>query len=151
MSDNESSASDQTEKSVDQESSSPDRDDPPSDSQIDRSTDVAPVRKTRRRPEHKPPPEDQKTPETPPQAETASNVSFCHSFINIWMTIPILLKGIVDTKIQILSSFRLTNIQKPHECIWPVQMSIIYKKNNNNNRISSLYKRCFYIRVIVFL
>ncbi|KAA0720338.1 Protein FAM114A2 [Triplophysa tibetana] len=75
MSDNESSASDQTEKSVDQESSSPDRDDTPSDSQIDRSTDVAPVRKTRRRPEHKPPPEDQKTPETPPQAETASNPS----------------------------------------------------------------------------
>ncbi|KAI7795708.1 putative protein FAM114A2-like [Triplophysa rosa] len=75
MSDNESSASDQTEKSMDQESSSPDRDDPPSDSQIDSSTDVAPVRKTRRRPEHKPPPEDQKTPETPPQAETASNPS----------------------------------------------------------------------------
>lgn len=74
MSDNESSASDQTEKSMDQESSSPDRDEPSSDSQIDSSTDVAPVRKTRRRPEHKPPPEDQKTPETPPPPPPAETI-----------------------------------------------------------------------------
>lgn len=74
MSDNESSASDQTENSVDQESSSPDREDPSSDNQIDSSTDVAPVRKTRKRPEQKPPPEDQKTPATPPPAETAPKV-----------------------------------------------------------------------------
>lgn len=74
MSDNESSASDQAEKSMDQESSSPDRDEPSSDSQIDSSTDVAPVRKTRRRPEHKPPPEDQKTPETPPPPPPAETI-----------------------------------------------------------------------------
>lgn len=83
MSDNESSASDQTETPVDQESSSPDRDEPSSDSQIDSSTDVAPVRKTRRRPEHKPPPEDQEILKTSPPAETAPKVRLYYCFVNI--------------------------------------------------------------------
>ncbi|XP_051533653.1 protein FAM114A2 isoform X2 [Myxocyprinus asiaticus] len=72
MSDNESSASDQTEKSMDQEPKeplSPTHDEPSADTQRDSSTDVAPTRKTRRRPDHKPPPEDQKIPETPKPAE----------------------------------------------------------------------------------
>uniref|UniRef100_A0A8C1Q024 Family with sequence similarity 114 member A2 n=1 Tax=Cyprinus carpio TaxID=7962 RepID=A0A8C1Q024_CYPCA len=78
MSDNESSTSDQTEKSVDQEPtepSSPTRDEPSAETQSDSSTDVAPTRKTRRRPEHKPPPEEQKTPETQKPAESASDAS----------------------------------------------------------------------------
>uniref|UniRef100_A0A671RPI8 Protein FAM114A2-like n=1 Tax=Sinocyclocheilus anshuiensis TaxID=1608454 RepID=A0A671RPI8_9TELE len=78
MSDNESSTSDQTEKSVDQEPkepSSPTRDEPSAETQSDSSTDVAPTRKTRRRPEHKPPPEEQKTPETQKPAESASEAS----------------------------------------------------------------------------
>lgn len=82
MSDNESSTSDQTEKSVDQEPtepSSPTRDEPSAETQSDSSTDVAPTRKTRRRPEHKPPPEEQKTPETQKPAESASDVSFYHT------------------------------------------------------------------------
>uniref|UniRef100_A0A8C2CCE9 Family with sequence similarity 114 member A2 n=1 Tax=Cyprinus carpio TaxID=7962 RepID=A0A8C2CCE9_CYPCA len=78
MSDNESSTSDQTEKSVDQEPtepSSPTRDEPSAETPSDSSTDVAPTRKTRRRPEHKPPPEEQKTPETQKPAESASDAS----------------------------------------------------------------------------
>ncbi|XP_043077981.1 protein FAM114A2 isoform X2 [Puntigrus tetrazona] len=78
MSDNESSTSDQTEKSMDQEPknpSSPTRDEPSPETQSDSSTDVAPTRKTRRRPEHKPPPEEQKNPETQKLAERASDPS----------------------------------------------------------------------------
>ncbi|KTF88366.1 hypothetical protein cypCar_00011999, partial [Cyprinus carpio] len=78
MSDNESSTSDQTEKSVDQEPTEPSsstRDEPSAETQSDSSTDVAPTRKTRRRPEHKPPPEEQKTPETQKPAESASDAS----------------------------------------------------------------------------
>lgn len=78
MSDNESSTSDQIETSVDQEPkepSSPTRDEPSAETQSDSSTDVAPARKTRRRPEHKPPPEEQQSPETQKPAERATDPS----------------------------------------------------------------------------
>nr|XP_055036736.1 protein FAM114A2 [Misgurnus anguillicaudatus] len=90
MSDNESSASDHTEKSMDQEPSepsSPAGDDPslsapadpsssaPADPSSDSSADVAPAPKTRKRPEHKPAPEEQKTSDTPQPAETAPKSS----------------------------------------------------------------------------
>ncbi|KAF4098295.1 protein FAM114A2 [Onychostoma macrolepis] len=78
MSDNESSTSDQTEKSMDQEPkepSSPARDEPSAETQNDSSTDVAPTRKTRKRPEHKPPPVEEKSPETQKPAERASDPS----------------------------------------------------------------------------
>ncbi|XP_065143468.1 protein FAM114A2 [Paramisgurnus dabryanus] len=98
MSDNESSASDHSEKSMDQESSepsSPAGDDPsspattdpsspapadpsspaPADPSSDSSADVAPAPKTRKRPEHKPAPEEQKTSDTPQPAETAPKSS----------------------------------------------------------------------------
>lgn len=78
MSDNESSRKDQTEKSEGQEPkehSSLTRDEPSAETQRDSSTDVAPTRKTRRRPEHKPPPEEQKSPETQKPAESASDAS----------------------------------------------------------------------------
>ncbi|XP_016374158.1 protein FAM114A2-like [Sinocyclocheilus rhinocerous] len=78
MSDNESSTSDQTEKSMDQEPkepSTPTGDEPSAETQSDSSTDVAPTRKTRRRPEHKPPPEEQKSPETQKPAERALDPS----------------------------------------------------------------------------
>ncbi|KAI2651093.1 Protein FAM114A2 [Labeo rohita] len=73
MSDNESSTSDKTEKSMNQEPkepSSPTQDEPSGETQTDSSTDVAPTRKTRRRPEHKPPPEEQKTPEAQKPAQS---------------------------------------------------------------------------------
>ncbi|XP_050949884.1 protein FAM114A2 [Labeo rohita] len=78
MSDNESSTSDKTEKSMNQEPkepSSPTQDEPSGETQTDSSTDVAPTRKTRRRPEHKPPPEEQKTPEAQKPAQSAPETS----------------------------------------------------------------------------
>lgn len=55
------------------EPSSPAQDEPSAETQSDSSTDVAPTRKTRRRPEHKPPPEEQKSPETQKPAERATD------------------------------------------------------------------------------
>ncbi|KTG05386.1 hypothetical protein cypCar_00001957 [Cyprinus carpio] len=78
MSDNESSTSDRTEKSMDQEPeepSSPTKDEPSAETQSDGSPDVASTRKTRRRPEHTPPPEEQKNPETQKPSERASDPS----------------------------------------------------------------------------
>ncbi|XP_056118176.1 protein FAM114A2 [Rhinichthys klamathensis goyatoka] len=78
MSDSESSTSDRTEKSMDQEPKEPSsapRDEPSADAQGDSSTDVTPTRKTRKRPELKPPAEEQKNPETPQSAESAPNAS----------------------------------------------------------------------------
>ncbi|XP_067280007.1 protein FAM114A2 [Pseudorasbora parva] len=78
MSDSESSTCDQTEKSMDQEPKEPSsapRDEPSADVQSDSSTDVAPTQKTRKRPEHKPPAEEQKTLETPQSTENAPNAS----------------------------------------------------------------------------
>ncbi|XDV39110.1 hypothetical protein PO909_008397, partial [Leuciscus waleckii] len=78
MSDSESSSSDRTEKSMDpepKEPSSPPRDEPSADAQSDVSTDATPTRKTRKRPEQKPPAEEQKTLETPQSAESAPNAS----------------------------------------------------------------------------
>lgn len=86
MSDSENSTSDRTEKSMDQEPkepSSPPRDEPSADAQGDSSTDVTPTRKTRKRPELKPPAEEQKNLETPQSAESAPNVGFYHTFTNI--------------------------------------------------------------------
>ncbi|KAK7130779.1 hypothetical protein R3I94_016052 [Phoxinus phoxinus] len=78
MSDSESSTSDRTEKSMDQEhkelSPAP-RDEPSADAQSDSSTDVTPTRKTRKRPEVKPPAEEQKNLQTPQSAESALNAS----------------------------------------------------------------------------
>ncbi|XP_052444710.1 protein FAM114A2-like [Carassius gibelio] len=73
MCDNESSTSDQTEKSMDQEPEDPSsstRDESSDETQSDAST-----RKTRRRPEHKPAPEEQKSSETQKPAESASDAS----------------------------------------------------------------------------
>ncbi|XP_048023313.1 protein FAM114A2 [Megalobrama amblycephala] len=58
-----------------EELSSVPRDEPSTDAQRDSSTDVAPTRKTRKRPEHKSPTEEQKIVETPLPAESASNTS----------------------------------------------------------------------------
>ncbi|ROL50811.1 Protein FAM114A2 [Anabarilius grahami] len=58
-----------------EELSSAPHNEPFTDAQRDSSTDVAPTRKTRKRPEHKPPTEEQKTLETPLPAESASNTS----------------------------------------------------------------------------
>ncbi|XP_001923116.1 protein FAM114A2 [Danio rerio] len=68
MSDNEDSSSDQTEKSVDQE---PTAAAPPHRDETDGS-DVAPTRKTRRRPEQKLPAEEQENPETQQTTTTTS-------------------------------------------------------------------------------
>ncbi|RXN10680.1 protein FAM114A2 [Labeo rohita] len=57
------------------EPSSPTQDEPSGETQTDSSTDVAPTRKTRRRPEHKPPPEEQKTPEAQKPAQSAPETS----------------------------------------------------------------------------
>lgn len=54
------------------------------DAQSDSSADVAPTRKTRKRPENKPPPEVQERPETASEAENASKVNrdlFCGKFL----------------------------------------------------------------------
>lgn len=57
------------------------------DVQSDGSADVAPTRKTRKRPENKPPPEVQESPETASVAENASKVNqdlFCvESFCSV--------------------------------------------------------------------
>lgn len=71
MSDNESSSSDQTEKSMDQE---PTEAPPPHRDETDGS-DVAPTRKTRRRPEQKPPAEEQETPETQQTTTTTTTTT----------------------------------------------------------------------------
>lgn len=54
------------------------------DTQSDSSADVTPTRKTRKRPENKPPPEVQERPETASEAENASKVNrdlFCGKFL----------------------------------------------------------------------
>ncbi|XP_072517677.1 protein FAM114A2 [Salminus brasiliensis] len=77
MSDNESPAND-TEGNVEvtapKERSSPTQDDSSGDSQSDGFTDIAPTRKTRRRPENKSPPPEE-TPETPGPSENAAQAS----------------------------------------------------------------------------
>ncbi len=102
MSDSESFTSDQIETSMDQEPkepSSPTQDEPSAETQSDSSTDVAPTRKTRRRPEHKPPPEEQKSPETQKPAERATDVSQV-TFNYIWLlTIQIVSKQLHNIKI----------------------------------------------------
>jgi len=86
MSDSESSTCDRTEKSMDQEAKEPSsapQDKPSTDAQGDSSTDVTPTRKTRKRPELKPPAEEQKNLEAPQSAESAPDVGFYHSFTYI--------------------------------------------------------------------
>ncbi|XP_039532870.1 protein FAM114A2 [Pimephales promelas] len=78
MSDSESSTCDRTEKSMDQEAKEPSsapQDKPSTDAQGDSSTDVTPTRKTRKRPELKPPAEEQKNLEAPQSAESAPDPS----------------------------------------------------------------------------
>ncbi|XP_077052079.1 protein FAM114A2 [Siphateles boraxobius] len=80
MSDSESSASDRREKSMDQEPKEPSstpRDEPSADAPSDSSTDVTvtPTRKTRKRPELKPPAEEQKNLEAAESAESVPNAS----------------------------------------------------------------------------
>uniref|UniRef100_A0A8C1NBT1 Family with sequence similarity 114 member A2 n=1 Tax=Cyprinus carpio TaxID=7962 RepID=A0A8C1NBT1_CYPCA len=58
-----------------EEPSSPTKDEPSDETQSDGSPDVASTRKTRRRPEHTPPPEEQKNPETQKPSERASDPS----------------------------------------------------------------------------
>uniref|UniRef100_A0A8C1FN71 Family with sequence similarity 114 member A2 n=1 Tax=Cyprinus carpio carpio TaxID=630221 RepID=A0A8C1FN71_CYPCA len=58
-----------------EEPSSPTKDEPSAETQSDGSPDVASTRKTRRRPEHTPPPEEQKNPETQKPSERASDPS----------------------------------------------------------------------------
>ncbi|XP_056302864.1 protein FAM114A2 [Danio aesculapii] len=71
MSDNEGSPSDQTEKSMDQEPTVA----PPHHRDVTDGSDVAPTGKTRRRPEQKPPAEEQETPETQQTTTSALDAS----------------------------------------------------------------------------
>ena len=73
MSDNESPVNEPAEKAEGQVPKAPSQGDSSADSQSDSSTDVVPTRKTRRRPENKPKPEE--TPETHTPEEDAAKAS----------------------------------------------------------------------------
>lgn len=84
MTDNEHPATDLLEKIPKEPQPSPTHGDSSPDTLSDTSADVAPTRKTRKRPENKPPPEVQKSPETASGAENASKVNqdlFCGKFL----------------------------------------------------------------------